>query len=233
MDKYEELYNKLTELNGIKQISLEDFRVKLSSDEKYREQLFAGLTENEENFNKSYEEFSNTYKAVNQEIEEPITLDFPESDFELTEDLFDNEKITGFRMSYGPMGISSVEQDNDGIAIPGVVGEFINKLPFGEFVDDQFRAVMDGREDVDVQKAAHEMMSANKPTMKQAQKLLRELQESRNTLKSDEEKAFYEDIENNGNTFFGTIKAMGQNPQGAVAGFTRSMSSMVNSENLG
>lgn len=233
MDKYEELYNKLTEQGGIKQISLEDFRVKLSSDDKYREQLFAGLTENEENFNKSYEEFSNTYEAVSQEIEEPITLDFPESDFELTEDLFDNEKITGFRMSYGPMGISSVEQDNDGIAIPGVVGEFINKLPFGEFVDDQFRAVMDGREDVDVQKAAHEMISANKPTIKQAQKLLRELQESRNTLKSDEEKAFYEDIEKNGNTFFGTVKAMGQNPQGAVAGFTRSMSSMVTSENLG
>ena len=83
MDKYEELYNKLVSIGGIKKISLEDFTNKISNEDAYREQLFAGLTENEENFNKSYEEFSNTYEAVSQEIEEPITLDFPESDFKL------------------------------------------------------------------------------------------------------------------------------------------------------
>ena len=234
MDKYEELYNKLVASGGIKQMSLEDFTNKISNEDAYRENLYSALTDKKVDIPyKSYEEFNNNFTVANQEIEEPITLDFPESDFKLTDDLFDNEKKSGFRMSYQLNGLPVVKQDNDGIAIPGIIGEFVNKLPFGEFVDDQFRAIMDGREDVDVQEAAHSMMSANKPTVKQAQKLLRELQESKNTLQSDEEKAFYEDIEKNGSSFFGTIKAMGQNPEGATAGFTRSMSSMVNFENLG
>ena len=121
-------------------------------------------------------------------------------DTKLSSDLFEPEKADEYRtfFKYNGFGIPTigVEKDADGQYLKGGFGDFINQLPFGDFIDDQARAWASGKEDADAAEAAAELMneigtfSKGNPTVEQANIMLKEMFESQTTPMSDEMKQF-------------------------------------------
>ena len=249
MDKevLEDLYKRAVSKGYTK--TLEDFTLLINSDEEVLLDNYNYVKE--KGYAKPIEDFQALLtEKKNPEVSsikptENIPIAFSESNFslentKLSSDLFEPEKADEYRQffKYNGFGVPTigVEKDTDGQYLKGGFGDFINQLPFGEFIDDQARAWASGKEDADAAEAAAELMneigtfSKGNPTVEQANIMLKEMFESQTTPMSDEMKQFQKDLQENGNDAYAAVKAAANNPSAATEYVMRSMRSMFNDD---
>ena len=249
MDKevLEDLYKRAVSKGYTK--TLEDFTLLINSDEEVLLDNYNYVKE--KGYGKPIEDFQALLtEKKNPEVSsikptENIPIAFSESNFtlddtKLSSDLFEPEKADEYRtfFKYNGFGVPTigVEKDTDGQYLKGGFGDFINQLPFGEFIDDQARAWASGKEDADAAEAAAELMneigtfSKGNPTVEQANTMLKEMFESQTTPMSDEMKQFQKDLQENGNDAYAAVKAAANNPSAATEYVMRSMRSMFNDD---
>tara|TARA_B100001287_G_scaffold135375_1_gene113912 strand:+ start:3731 stop:9235 length:5505 start_codon:yes stop_codon:yes gene_type:complete len=249
MDKevLEDLYKRAVSKGYNK--TLEDFTLLINSDEEVLLDNYNYVKE--KGYNKPIEDFQTLLtEKKNPEVSsirptENIPIAFSDSNFslddtKLSSDLFEPEKADEYRtfFNYNGFGIPTigVEKDTDGQYLKGGFGDFINQLPFGDFIDDQARAWASGKEDADAAEAAAELMNEigtfkkGNPTVEQANTMLKEMFESQTTPMSDEMKQFQKDLQENGNDAYAAVKAAANNPSAATEYVMRSMRSMFNDD---
>ncbi|MCH1473663.1 MAG: hypothetical protein L7V85_07095 [Bacteroidia bacterium] len=242
MNELEKLYSNLVRdgLVDANRMELTRFKGLFSENENYRTKVHTALTNkgfvkyDMETFEDKYLQKKNS-DPNDQKVSEALDLKFSENT--VSSDLFKEEKSAEYRAVFNINPFSTVptiERDPDGQYLKGPFGDFINALPFGDFIDDQARAFGSGLEDADVVESSavfmNDMWTDSGYKVEDAEKMLKQLQESRNTAQSDEGKKFMEVYQQEGGDAFAALKAMGASPSGAFETVTRSMSSMLNWE---
>ena len=244
MNDLDKLYNNLIEdgLIDPNKMKFDRFKGLFLENENYRSKVHTKLFD-KKLYKNDFETFTNKYAQKknqnpnDQNVSAGLGLQFSENT--VSSALFDEGKSSEYR-TYFPLGnalfggVPKTEKDLDGQYLKGAFGDFINALPFGDFIDDQARAWSSGQEDADVVEAGatffNNQWTESKNSVEDAERMLKELQETRNTAVSDEGKLFQKIYEEEGGDTYAALKAIAKSPGGAVETVTRSMSSMFNWE---